>query len=419
MKLLTRTVQNYVLFSALLLIISTPVFYFSVQRLFVHELDKELISHKAEFYQVIPLLKTESDFEFFRLMNDELMLIESQRYFREDSIFSATLYDEKIDGMHDFRILLTRVEILGKPYQLQIRESLVSTKDLILAIVGIQVILISFLLAGFVLINRSLSKTVWDPFYVILGRLKKYQIDKDTTIELPRSTTAEFRDLSAAITQLVDRNRQAFQNQKEFTENASHELQTPLAICRTKLELLAQTKELSEQQAELVGSLFHGMERISRLNKNLLLLSRIENRQYLEIEKIVLVSVVNKYLDSYQSQIQDRGLNIKYSVDDHATIQANAILFDVLISNLITNAVRYSTGGGTIILEGNKDFIHVGNSGEPLKDPEKVFERFHRESRSEIGNGLGLSIVKKICEVKGYHLSYYYGESMHHFTIVF
>jgi signal transduction histidine kinase len=419
MKLLSRTVQNYVIFSALLLIISTPVFYFSIQRLFVHELDKELISHKSEFYQIIPLLKTESELEFFRLMNDEFILKEGQPISRKDSIYSATLYNEKEDDMQAYRILNTRVEIHGKPHLLQIRESLVSTKDLVTAIVAIQVFLISILLAGLAIINRKLSKTVWGPFYLILDRLKRYQIDRDTSIDLPRSSTAEFRDLSAAITQLVDRNREAFQNQKEFTENASHELQTPLAVCRTKLELLAQTKELTEQQAELVGSLFHGVERISRLNKNLLLLSRIENRQFLEIEEIDLLSVAYKYLDLYRSQLQEKGLQVKVTIDEHAAIKANSVLLDVLMSNLITNAVRYSLEGSTIILEGTRNYILVSNSGEPLKNPEKIFERFHRESRIEMGNGLGLSIVKKICEVKGYQLTYHYYDSMHRFKITF
>jgi signal transduction histidine kinase len=419
MKLLTRTVQNYVIFSALLLIVSTPVFYISIQRLFVNALDQELISHKSEFYQIIPLLKTEEDLEFFRLMNDEFILKDGNQAPLVDVLVSEDLYNEKEDGIHPYRILRTRVEIRGKPYLLEIRESLVNATDLVMAIVVIQFILISLLLAGFVLINRKLSSTVWGPFYTILDRLKKYQIDKDHTLDLPRSTTAEFRDLSQAITQLVDKNREAFQSQKEFTENASHELQTPLAICRSKLELLAQTKELTEQQAELVGSLFSGIERISRLNKNLLLLSKIENRQFLETEEIHLAGVAKKYLDVYSSQMQERRIQMNFSIDDDARIHANPILLDVLVANLISNAVRHSCEGSTIILEGSRDYFMVRNPGEPMKNPDKVFERFNRESRTEVGNGLGLSIVKKICEVTGYHLDYRYADSMHHFKVVF
>lgn len=419
MKLLTRTVQNYVIFSALLLIVSTPVFYLSIQRLFVHELDNELLSHKSEFYQTIPLLKTKEDLDFFTSMNDEFILKDSSEISPVDLLLSEERYDVREDETHPFRILRTRVEILGRPYMLEIRESLVNAKDLVVAIVAIQVILISLLLVGFVLINRKLSRTIWGPFYGILDSLKKFQIDKHTAIDLPRSTTAEFRDLSFAITQLVNKNREVFQSQKEFTENASHELQTPLAICRSKLELLAQTRELTEPQAELVASLFSGLERISRLNKNLLLLSKIENRQFLDVEEVDLCDLVDKYLEVFSSQIQDRKIQIKSSVDKTTRIKANPVLLDVLVNNLISNAVRHSCDGSTINIEGSSDYFRVSNPGEPLSSPEKVFERFHRETRTVVGNGLGLSIVKKICDVAGYRLDYHYADARHHFGITF
>jgi len=260
---------------------------------------------------------------------------------------------------------------------------------------------------------------VWGPFYVILDKLKKFQIDKHAAIDLPRSTTSEFRDLSFAITQLVDKNREAFQSQKEFTENASHELQTPLAICRSKLELLAQTRELTEHQAELVASLFSGIERISRLNKNLLLLSKIENRQFLELEEINLPLVVDKYLDVFSNQMLDRSIQVNSKLDKVASIDANPVLLDVLISNLISNAVRHSSDGSTINIEGSREYFMISNPGEPLLNPDKVFERFHREARAEVGNGLGLSIVKKICDVTGYRLAYNYNESRHNFRVAF
>jgi signal transduction histidine kinase len=254
MKLLTRTVRDYVIFSALLLLVCTPLFYFSIQALLVHNIDKALWSHEKEFHQLIPYLKTEEDLKFFRLMNGEIVLTASDHDISGDSILTVTIYNEDEKEYHPFRILRSGVTIAGKPYLLQIQESMVNTFDLVLAIVTIQVALIVFLLIGFVLINRKLSKIIWNPFYTILEKLKRYQIDTDTTIDLPRSSTAEFRDLSQAISQLINRNHQTFLSQKEFTENASHELQTPLAISRSKLELLAQTKELTQEQAELVGS---------------------------------------------------------------------------------------------------------------------------------------------------------------------
>jgi signal transduction histidine kinase len=419
MKLLTRTVRNYVLFSALLLLIATPLFYFSIQWLFVNQIDRELRSHKNEFHELLPLLNTDDEMDFFRKMNDEFLLKESKYLMQKDSFLTLDIPDAKANENHPYRVLRTGVTIQGKPYQLQIQESMVDDGRLIGAIVFIQVLLIALILLGFVLINRKLSKTIWQPFYDILDRLKHYQIDKDSSISLPQSATAEFRDLSLAISQLVNRNVEVFRSQKEFTENAAHELQTPLAICRTKLELLAQAKDLNQEQADLIGSLSDAMDRITRLNKDLLLLSRIESRQYLSLEVIDLKTIILKCMEVYRHKVQEKGLSVELSLDDSSRIKANAVLLEVLFNNIISNAVRHANNGGRVTLVCAKSSVIVSNSGEPLEYPEKIFYRFHRESRTTFGTGLGLSIVKKICEVAGYDISYYYSSDMHHFKILF
>lgn len=419
MKLLTRTVRNYVLFSALLLLIATPLFYISIQWLFVDNIDRELRSHKNEFHELLPLLKTENELKFFELMNDEFLLKESLSLMQNDSLLTEDVFNEKGNETHPYRVLRTGVIIQGKPYQLQIQESMVDTGQLIGAIVAIQVSLIAFLLLGFVLINRKLSDTIWQPFYNILDKLKQYQLDKESSISLPQSSTAEFRDLSLAISQLLNRNVEVFQSQKEFTENAAHELQTPLAICRTKLELLAQTKDLTQEQADLVGSLLDAMDRITRLNKDLLLLSKIENRQFLKMEAVDLKTVILKCLEVYHHKVQEKDLRVELSSDETPLIKGNAVLLEVLFNNIISNAIRHTNNGGTVTIVTTKSDVTVSNSGDPLEHPEKIFHRFHRESRATVGSGLGLAIVKKICEGEGYNISYNYSSAMHRFKILF
>jgi signal transduction histidine kinase len=419
MKLLTRTVRNYVLFSALLLLIATPVFYFSIQWLFINQIDRELRSHKNEFHELLPLLNTEEEMEFFEKMNDEFLLRESQYLMQNDSLLTMDIVNPKKNEIHPYRVLRTGVMIQGKAYQLQIQESMVDNGGLIGAIVFIQVFLITLLLLGFVLINRKLSKTIWQPFYNILDKLKQYQIDKDGSISLPKSAIAEFRDLSLAISQLVNRNVEVFRSQKEFTENAAHELQTPLAICRTKLELLAQAKDLTQDQADLIGSLSDAMDRITKLNKDLLLLSRIESRQYLSLEVTELKTIILKCVEVYQHKVHEKGLSVVLSLDDSFRIEANTVLLEVLFTNIISNAIRHANNGGAVTIESTKSGVTVSNSGDPLEHPEKIFDRFHRESRTTFGSGLGLSIAKKICEVAGYDISYTYSSGMHHFKILF
>jgi signal transduction histidine kinase len=382
-------------------------------------MDRELVSHKMEFHELLPLLKTDADFKFFSLMNDEMLLIEADHLMDVDSFLTADVHNEETGKYQPYRILRTGVRIQGKPYVLQVQESMVNTSELITAIVVIQVALIALLLAGFGFINRKQSRTVWKPFYDILDKLKKYQIDKDSSIDLPDSSIQEFRDLSIAIGQVVNRSRHAFQSQKEFTENAAHELQTPLAICRTKLELLAQTRELTQEQADLVVDLLDATDRIGRLNKDLLLLSKIENHQFVATEQIELRSIVEKCIAVYSRKSEEKSLKLKLSLKERFVVHGNFVLLEVLVNNVVSNAFQHTTPSGTIVIELKDSELFVGNSGAPLQHPEKIFQRFHRESRSARGTGLGLSIVKRICEVSGYQVSYHYGSSMHQFRIIF
>lgn len=419
MKLLTRTVRNYVFFSAVLLLVSTPIFYFSIQTLFIHNIDKELLSHKREFNELLPLLRAEDDFEFFSKMNDEILLKQSNYLIKTDSFLTTDIYSEVNKKYQPYRILLAGVVVQGRPYVLQVQESMVNTAELILAIVGIQVAVIGLLLAGFGFINRKLSQSVWSPFYAILDKLKRFQIDRDEQFELPASSILEFNDLSVAVSQVINRSHETFQIQKEFTENAAHELQTPLAIFRAKLELLAQTKELTQEQADLVGSLLEATNRIVRLKRDLLLLSRIENRQFIETEKIELNTIVNQCTDVYRGKAQEKRLTVTLSLNETIFVIANPVLLEMLVNNVISNAFRHTPTEGIITIEGTKSTLIVSNSGAALTHPEKIFHRFHRESRSIPGSGLGLSIVKKICEVAGYDISYSYHMSMHSFQITF
>ncbi|HEY5749316.1 MAG TPA: HAMP domain-containing sensor histidine kinase [Chryseolinea sp.] len=418
MKLLNRTIKNYLLYSVLLILCCTPLFYFSIHYLFVHDMDQELLAHKEDFNQSVSYLKSKDGIEFYQLMNKEFLLIPGDKFPAGDSLYTMDLYDSAAAELEPHRILSLGVTVNGKPYELQIRESMVNNRELIAAIMSIQVLLLALLLIGLVIINRRLTRTIWGPFYVILDRLKKYHIDQEKALELPTVSTAEFRELCQAIMQLVDKSHEAYLSQKEFTENASHELQTPLAISFSKLELLAQTNELTQEQAELVGKLFDAIERISRLNKNLLLLSKIENRQFFETEKIELSAVIQKSLDVYERQAEEKGIAIEKSLPQSIALNANPVLVEVLISNLVSNAIRHARPQSVVSVIAAPSSVTITNEGPPLVYPEKIFHRFHRESKN-IGSGLGLSIVKKICDVSGYQISYLHNSNTHRFQIKF
>ncbi|HEY9009002.1 MAG TPA: HAMP domain-containing sensor histidine kinase [Ohtaekwangia sp.] len=419
MKLLNRTVKNYLVYSVLLVLVCTPLFYFTIQHLFIAKMDKELNEHKEDFHRLLPYFKSDKDRGYFHLMNKEFTLKPVEKALQHDSLFIENMYNREEQAVVPHRTLISNVRLQDKNYILIIRESLVSDTELIAAIMSIEIVMLFLLICGLVLINRRLSKKVWEPFYTILDRLRKYQIDQHLIPDFPHSTTAEFRELSQVIRQLILKNHDAYLSQKEFTENASHELQTPLAICRSKIELLAQTRELTHEQAELIGNLLDATDRISRLNKNLLLLSKIENRQFFETEPIDVKNATWKSMALFMSQAHEKKLVIETSFQPISTITGNTSLFDILITNLVSNAIRYTPECGKIYIYTGTNYISIQNEGAPLEHPEKVFNRFHRESRNSHGNGLGLSIVKKIADVSGYKITYTYQSGLHQFTMEF
>jgi len=419
MKLLKRTVKNYILYSALLLLICTPIYYLSIHRLFVNEMEEELFHHKNNFKKTLDKLENEKDIQLYQLINEEFQLKETSKWPISDSLFTYSQYDSLEKTFVPYRALRTGVTVQGTRYELLIRESIVGNTKLVTAIVAIQTTLLVLMLIGFILINRKLSKVVWDPFYTILEKLKNYQIDKDLTIDLPHSSTAEFRDLSEALVHLVNKSRDAYLSQKEFTENASHESQTPLAIFRSKLELLMQGADISSEQAELISSLLNATDRIVRLNKNLLLLSKIENRQFLSRQEILLSSALTQSLGLYKQMAQEKEIKITTHIISEIAVKTNPSLLEILLSNLISNAIRYTPAQNEVRIEIEKKSITIRNPGEPFNFPNKIFDRFNRESRTTQGNGLGLAIVKKICDTEGIPITYHYSQGSHLFSIDF
>jgi len=419
MKLLKRTVRNYILYAALLILVCTPIYYLAIQKLFVIEMEEELFHHKENFQKISLNLRTENDIQLFQLINEEFSLKKANRWPISDSLFTYSKYESLENEMVPYRALRTGVTIQEKHYELIIRESIVGNTKLVAAIVVIQTTLVILLLVGFIWINRTLSRVVWDPFYMILEKLKQYQIDKDLSINLPQSTITEFHDLREALIQLLNNSKEAYLSQKEFTENASHELQTPIAIFRSKLELLIQTTGITNEQADLIGSLMDATDRMARLNKNLLLLSKIENRQFISRQEILIRTFIEQSSKLYNQKALEKQIKINTIINAESPVCVNPILLETLLNNLISNAIRHSQSQKEITIKIEAQSLVISNPGNELRNPDKIFQRFNKESAAPQGNGLGLAIVKKICDVEGINIYYHHAEGQHHFQVDF
>jgi signal transduction histidine kinase len=418
MRLLSRTIRNYAFVSAILFALSTPLFYWAIHSLVIKQMDEMLRDHKEDFLSASPHINTEEELKQHELLNKEFRLVPTAGKIINDSIYTEDIYDSIEAEYHPYRTFRTTVDLHSQPYQLKISESMVSSKDLVAAIVLIQSALLILLFVTLVVINRQLSNTIWSPFYQIVDRLKNYRIDRDHAINLPLSSTHEFRDLSVAIDQLIDKNKNTYLAQKEFTENASHEIQTPLAILNSKIDLLMQT-ELTEQQAELISAIQNSSQRLSKLNRNLLLLAKIDNQQFGQREAIDLTSVIDVFVNQLDEVIQQNHLKIQFDKHEQVTLHTNRVLIEILISNLLTNAIRYAPHHSSILVSITQDQFYIENEGKAFKNPSSLFNRFSKEDQSTFGTGLGLALVRQICLELSYKVDYTYLNNRHRFSITF
>lgn len=419
MRLLNRTTLNYLIYSIVVLLVVTPVFYFVIDQLFTKDVDETLLLQKQEIQYRFQKIKSESELQVWTDLDGDVRVEPSNGKLYPDSIFNLVQYDSLADEMEPYRILSSTVMLGIKPYHLTARISLVESEDLIKAIVVTQAIVLVALLAGLLIINGWVSKRIWKPFYDTLGKLENFEVEKTPFLKFGSSSIKEFNDLNKAIEQLADRNYKSYLSQKEFTENAAHEMQTPLAIFQSKLELLMQTKNLSEEQAILMASLSEATSRLSKLNKALLLLSKIENNQFTEDETVDMTALTNKLIDIFNKQATTDEILFKTTFLNHLSISFNPTLIDILLSNLISNAIKHNPGRGLIEISISGRQWKISNPGSPLISPDRIFERFQKGTSSHASTGLGLAIVKKISDTNGIAIQYEYENNWHSFTIRF
>ncbi|MBC3787777.1 sensor histidine kinase [Spirosoma utsteinense] len=423
MKLLDRTLRTYLGYSIVVMLSSTPVFYVVIERLFIDDVDEALIFRKQTIQRQLGRFANEKALvQWHDLEGNTLLRRVDPKTPARDSIYD-TVYPEQIDPVttepEPFRELSARLQYRGRPLQLITRISLVESEDLLQAIVLTQASLLSLLLVGFVLLNRRSARRLWQPFYGTLEQLRRFEVDKNESLALPPSGIDEFAELNQTLGVLTNRSHQAYLGQKEFTENAAHEMQTPLAIVQSKLERLAQTQPLTDEQTGLIGTLSGVTVRLSRLNKSLLLLARIENQPVTEVGPVNLSALLNALLTLSAESIQAKGLHLKRTgLDDGPIEQTNRALLDILLSNLLVNAIRYTQPGGTITIDVQRDRLTIANIGEPLTiPPDKLFDRFQRGETGAGGVGLGLAIARKIAEASGYSLTYHFAQGQHKFSL--
>lgn len=417
-KLLNKTTTNFLIFSVFILLIAVPAFYYITERLYIEETDETLSLHRDEFLkEELPNIDIK-DISLWNKYNRNVQIIPSH-IVSKDTIIDKIYFDELENENEPYRELNSPITIKGQPYTYVGRINLIEKEDLIVSIALLFLVVIIILLLGILIITKISSKRLWAPFYDTLNQIQGFEIDKNKKPNFMHTDVEEFNRLNKNLDRLIEKNTDIYNNQREFVENAAHELQTPLALFQTKIDTLFQL-DVSKEQSEVLSSLNKDVSRLNRLNKNLLLLSKIENENYFDKQSIVINEYLKKHLDFFTEQAKAKNLNIVIEYTEKLKIEGNPSLTEVLINNLFLNAIRHNIKNGEISIIITGESITFSNTGQEMPlAVDKLFNRFSKANPSSQGNGLGMAIIKKITEISHWKIDYGFENNLHRFTVKF
>jgi len=387
----------------------TVLFYFLIRNVLFSGIDAALHQEKS---QLIENLKYEKKFE--ELHSTENIFIEKTHESRTYEKYDFIKVYENDQKQVTYRELESVFRHGDQFYKIYVRQPLEEEEELISSLLPVEIVLFLILLAGVLLISRIVSNKVWSPFYSLLDRVRDYNINLNRTISYQNSDIDEFNDLSNSIERMTNKIYRDYVSQKEFNENSSHELQTPLAIIRNKLELLIQSKNLTEEDMVIIQTIFDAVNRLTHLNKGLILLSKIDNNQYVTYETVNIKKLLEDSVVAFEGLIAEKDLKVNITIRDEVKLNVNPVLIEALLYNLISNSIKHNISEGILNFELTTDHLKIVNTGKPLSEnAELMFERFRKHSESETSVGLGLSIVKKICDLFNFKVDYTNNGTLH------
>lgn len=421
MKLLNRSLI-YLSFAFFFIIgIWSVIFYFNLKDEIRDSIDDGLENNKLLLIQKAKVDSTLFQQREFGGNNFEIHPISKEKALRVKEVYKDTLmYRLNEDDLEPVRILHSAFQHESDFYSIKVISSLVEEDDLLEDSFWSVVWLFLILVGSIIIINNVILRKVWTPFYDILDRLKTYRLDKDENpINIPTKTT-EFLELQKASNSLIRHSQEAYTSQKQFTENASHELQTPLAIIINKLELLLESENLQNPDAQTIAEVIRMVDRLTQLNKSLLLLAKIENKQFPNQSLVSINKLAKEIIENFEDFADFKNIQVLVEEDSSLNVTIDPSLALILISNLVKNAIFHNTNEGCIAVRFKKDEFEICNSADnvPLVE-ENIFIRFHKNTSKSQGTGLGLAVCKAICDFYGLDISYKFKEKNHCFTVGF
>lgn len=336
-----------------------------------------------------------------------------------EQMADTAIFDPVRNEASLYRQLTFTDNLRGQPFQITVRRPLIDDFEILRGIIASLLVLAIVLGIALYFSNQIVSKKLWQPFYTTLSRLKDYQLDESMELLFPQTDVREFNELIEALTRLIERTRRDYSNLKEYSENTTHEIQTPLAIIGSKLELL-QESDLSIEQLQLINTANQAVSRLARLKEALLLLVRIKNNQYTDAGPVDVAKLVASRLAYFEELMEMKQIGLSKQIDEQARLWINPLLAEILVDNLVSNAIKYNVPGGELGVELTTSMLRIRNYGQaPAKPTSTFFDRFVKSDSKSRSLGLGLAIVKAICETNQLSVDYHYLNHYHQISIYF
>lgn len=417
MKLFTKYNRVNIAATILTFIIGSIAFYFVLQYVLIRQLDQGLQAEQQEIVDYLKLYHTLPDIQ--NTKHQWIQIETASRSIRSTKPESVQVFNTTEDEMQSIRKLIFQASAGEKLYTITVNHSETETEDLLQLIILVTIGMIGLILLLNYLINRNLINRLWQPFYHTIESIKDYHLAIQNPLELTKEPIDEINLLNDSLNKMTQRIHHDYHILRSFTENASHEMQTPLTIIRSKVESLLQDAEGNENMIHGLLAIEDSTQKLSRLHQSLLLLTKLENKQFFSNEPVNLTDILQTKLHERQELIASKHLilNVHYEV---VILAFHQHLAEILITNLLNNVIRHTEAGGEISINLSNEKLFISNtaSNGPLNET-KIFQRFYKEAQSTEGTGLGLAIVKEISTLAGFRAIYQYNSKNHIFTIHF
>lgn len=413
------TIKYLIMVLLLIIAVWAGLFYAYILDEVHDNVDDGLRNRKIQIIKAVylnPQLLKNNEFGFNEF---KIIPIRAAEYQNKSRLYNKMYYMEYDDKDQPYRVLEADFIDQYKNHQrLVIRTSTVEEDELIYDLTTALIVLYLFLVVSIVVVNGYLLNKAMRPFYKILDKLKKYQFGVPANELEQKYLIKEFDELNLEINEMIERNELVFYQQKQFIENASHELQTPLAIVINKIDLQIQNEELDEKNMNLLSEVKNDLRRMVGLNKSLLMLSKIENSQFNKTSGVDFNAMITKLVQNYEDFIGFKKVDVNIIEKGYFIADFNQDLADILLSNLLKNAVKYNHKDGTLNIMIENDRITFQNSGSSAAlDKSRIFNRFYKQGSDHTSTGLGLSIIKTIIkQYPGWDISYEF-DGMHYFIL--